>query len=145
NNDVIDFLRLRTSWGKVGNQNVGFYPFAATLSTRTYPISGVPQQTVYTRSAANRDLTWETKAAVNLGFDINLKDGLIEVSGDIYKETTSDILLTVPIPSTVGFSAPPQNVGIVENKGWEVLVSHRRTIDNFSYGISFNISDASNK
>lgn len=144
-NNIIDFLRLRASWGQVGNQNVGFYPFAYTLSTSTYPFGGLLQQTVFTRAAANPSLTWETKATTNLGLDMNLGERLLEITLDVYKERTSDILLTVPIPSNVGLSAPPQNVGIVDNLGWELQLSHRKDIGDIRYNISFNISDATNK
>lgn len=145
NIDAIDFFRLRSSWGKVGNQNVGFYPFAYTLTTRTYPFGGVPVRTVYTRSAANPELTWETKASVNVGIDLNLWKGLLEISADIYRERTSDILLVAPIPSTVGMGAPNQNVGIVLNRGWELQVSHRKNVGKLNYNLSFNISDSRNK
>ena len=141
-NRLLNFLKIRASWGQVGNQNVGFYPFANTLSQTNYYFNGAPQRGVTTGGAPNPLLTWETKEALNFGVDARAFNNLLEVSVDVFKEKTSDILLLLPLPTTFGQAAPVQNAGRVDNKGWELAVTHRNTIGKFSYGVTFQVSDA---
>jgi TonB-linked SusC/RagA family outer membrane protein len=145
NNKVLTHLKLRASWGQVGNQNVGNYPFASTLSTSNYYFNGQPQRGVYASDSPNRELTWESKTGMNIGLDGNIKGQLIFFTFDVFKERTEDILLTVPLPTTYGLDAPVQNAGIVDNTGWEIEIGHRNSFNDFSYGVSFNISNAKNK
>jgi TonB-dependent starch-binding outer membrane protein SusC len=143
-NDVLTFLKLRGSWGQVGNQNVGFYPFANTLTQSTAIFNGVPQRSVSPSGAPNPLLGWETKKAVNIGIE-GMFSNLLEFNVDLFKERTDDILLNLPVPRTFGQSAPVQNAGIVENKGWELELKHRNTFGEFNYGVMFQVSDATNK
>lgn len=145
NNRVITDLKLRASWGQVGNQNVGNYPFASTLASTSYYFNGLPQRAVYITGAPNPELTWETKSAANLGLDAGLFNNLLNFTLDVFRERTHDILLTVPLPTTYGQMAPVQNAGIVENRGWELQVSHRNTIRDFKYAVSFQVSNSSEK
>lgn len=144
-NHVLTFLKLRGSWGQVGNQNVGFYPFANTLAQTTYFFNGIPHRGVTTSGAPNPLLTWETKESVNIGIDGSLFKNIIEFSVDLFKERTSDILLQLPLPTTFGQPEPVQNVGTVGNRGWELELRHRNTVGAFHYGLSFQVSDATNK
>lgn len=144
-NEILTFLKVRASWGQVGNQNVGFYPFANTLSQRAYYFNGQPQRAVSTSGAPNPLLTWETKESMNFGLEGSIYDNLLEFEVDLFKEKTSDILLQLPLPRTFGQPEPVQNAGRVDNKGWEVQLSHRNTYSDFSYGISFQVSDATNE
>lgn len=144
-NEILTFLKLRGSWGQVGNQNVGFYPFASSLAQSAYYFNASPQRTVRSAGAANPGLTWETKESVNLGLEASFFSSLLELEVDLFREETSDILLQLPLPTTFGLTEPVQNAGIVQNKGWEIELSHRNTIGDFSYGLSFNISDAKNE
>lgn len=146
NVDQVNFLKLRASWGQVGNQNVGsYYPFANTLSQTTYYFNGLPNRGVQTAGAPNPALTWETKSAFNLGLDGRFFQNKLELSVDVFKERTSDILLQLPLPTTFGQNEPYQNAGVIENKGWEIEIAHRNKIGEFTYGISFQVSNATNK
>lgn len=145
NNEILTYLKLRGSWGQVGNQNVGFYPFASTLSQGTYYFNGLPQRTVALGGAANRELTWETKETLNIGLEGSIFSNLLEFEIEYFNEETSDILLRLPLPTTFALTAPVQNAGIVANRGWELELNHRNTIGSFNYGISFNVSDARNE
>lgn len=145
NNSTLTFLKLRGSWGRVGNQNVGFYPFVSRLSQGAYYFNGSPQRAVATAGAANPLLTWETKEAINFGLEGSLFENLFEFEVDLFYEKTNDILLQLPLPSTYGQPEPVQNAGRVDNRGWEVQLSHRNTVGDFGYGISFNVSDATNE
>ncbi|ODS83521.1 MAG: hypothetical protein ABS46_06215 [Cytophagaceae bacterium SCN 52-12] len=143
--DILTFLKLRGSWGRVGNQNVGFYPFANTLAQTSYFFNGSARRGVTTAGAPNPLLTWETKESFNIGFDGSLWNNILEFSVDLFKERTSDILLQLPLPTTFGQSEPVQNVGTIDNRGWELELRHRKSIGAFSYGVSFQVSDATNK
>ncbi len=144
-NDILTFLKLRGSWGRVGNQNVGFYPFANTLAQTSYFFNGSARRGVTTAGAPNPLLTWETKESFNIGFDGSLWNNILEFSVDLFKERTSDILLQLPLPTTFGQAEPVQNVGTIDNRGWELELRHRKSIGAFSYGVSFQVSDATNK
>jgi TonB-linked SusC/RagA family outer membrane protein len=144
-NNILTYLKLRAEWGQVGNQNVGTYPFASTLSTTQYYFNETPNQGVYVSGSPNPELTWETKESFNIGLDGNIKEDLLSFTIDVFKERTSDILLTVPVPTQYGRSAPTQNAGIVENRGWELELTHRNAFSDFSYNLSFNISNTRNE
>ncbi len=145
-NNILSYLKLRASWGQVGNQNVGsYYPFANRLSQSAYYFNGAPQRTVRTAGAPNSILTWETKEAVNIGVDGTILQNILEFSIDYFNEKTRDILLLLPLPTTYGQAAPVQNVGRVDNKGWEIDLRHRNTIGKLTYGVSFQLSNARNK
>lgn len=141
----INFLKLRASWGQVGNQNVGNYPFASNLSQTTYYFNGLPNRGVQTAGAANPLLTWETKSAFNIGVEGRFFRNKLEINLDVFKERTSDILLALPLPTTFGQAEPVQNAGVIDNKGWELEIAHRNKIGAFSYGISLQVSNATNK
>ena len=144
--DIFTYLKLRGSWGQVGNQNaVGYYPFASTLSQSAVYFGGSPYRAVRTAGTPNPLLTWESKESLNLGIEGSLFKNILEYELDVFKERTDDILLVLPVPTTFGQSAPVQNAGVVENRGWEVKLHHRNNIGDFGYGVSLQISDAKNK
>ncbi len=146
NSKVISFLKIRGSWGQVGNQNAGgYYPFANTLVQNSVFFNESPFRGVRPAGAPNPLLTWETKESINLGIEGNLLSGLLEFNLELFKEKTKDILLQLPVPTTFGQMAPVQNAGTVENRGWELELHHRKKINAFSYGVTFQISDATNK
>lgn len=145
NINPINFLKLRASWGQVGNQNVGFYPFANTLSQTTYFFNGQPNRGVQTAGAPNPNLTWETKSSTNIGLEARLFRNLLEINLEVFKERTSDILLALPLPTTFGQAEPVQNAGVVDNKGWELELAHRNKIGQFTYGVSVQVSNVKNK
>ncbi len=142
---VADEFKIRGSWGKTGNQSVGLYSYLETLAARDYNFGGVPVQGLYQATLANKDLTWETTIQSNIGVDASFLNGKLGVTFDYYKKMTEGILLSLPIPLTLGLNAPPQNAGNVENKGWELAVSHRSAIKDFHYGFVFNISNVRNR
>lgn len=145
----VDELKLRASWGQLGNQDVPLYSYysSVNLNTPYYLGDDVGPQAVggAVVDLANEELTWETTTVINVGLDAMFFDGRLSLTGDIYKRYTEDILLRLPIPAMIGRSAPFQNAGAVENKGWELAIGWRDAIGDFSYGINFNLSDNQNK
>ena len=144
--DFIDELKLRASWGQLGNQDVPLYSYYSSISlTQPYWFGGSVQDGAAATSLANQDLSWETTTVTDFGFDAAFLQGRLSLTGDIYNRRTEDILLNVPIPDMVGRSAPFVNAGIVENKGWEMMLGWRDAIGTVNYGINFNLSDNQNK
>lgn len=124
-------FKLRGSWGQLGNQNIGLYPYQAMISgVNDYPFTktsdGVVigyQQTAY----ANRNIKWETTTITDIGFDLQVFDGL-SVTFDWYKKTIDDILRSSQVSSLLGLSAPTVNNGSVENKGIEVALNYANMV-----------------
>jgi len=143
--EVAEEFKIRGSWGKTGNQSVGLYSYLETLAARDYNFGGRPVQGLYQSTLSNTNLTWETTIQSNIGMDASFFHGKLGVSFDYYKKQTEGILLSLPIPLILGLNAPPQNAGNVENKGWELAISHRSAIRDFHYGFAFNISNVRNR
>lgn len=144
-NSPFDELKLRASWGKTGNQSVGLYSFYQSLAPTSYGFNGVTVVGYSPAQLANKDITWETTSQVDLGFDATLFRGF-NVTFDYYKKRTEGILLNLPIPATIGLTAPPQNAGVVENKGIELMLSYRNAPTKaIRYNLSFNIAANRNK
>lgn len=142
----LDQVKLRGSWGKLGNQNIGNYPFASVFSISgvDYVLNGEPVKGMALGNMANESITWETTTSTNFGLDFAVL-GKISGSFDIFKKITDDILIQLPIPKVIGLNAPYQNAGKVENKGWELSLNYRDKLGNLSYGIKTSISDVKNK
>ena len=124
-NKVITELKIRGSYGITGNQEIGNYQSLARLATSTsnanYSDGKTSLQGFY-ESVGNSKLKWESTNQLDLGFDLSLFDR-IHMNFDFYDRQTKDLLYTVPIPSTSGFSSVLSNVGKVSNQGLEFAVS----------------------
>ncbi|HLR32892.1 MAG TPA: TonB-dependent receptor [Fodinibius sp.] len=143
---VISDLKIRGSWGRTGNNSVDLYTFFPGLSNGTYSFGGQLVGAYYQSSLSNQNLTWETTTQADVGVDIEFWEGLFGLTFDYYEKRTDGILLTLPIPGAVGRDAAPQNAGIVDNKGWELVLSHRNIVsEDVSYSITANLSDVKNE
>ena len=146
NLNFVDELKLRASWGQLGNQDVPLYSYYSSISlTQPYWFGGSVQDGAAATSLANQDLSWETTTVTDIGFDAAFMQGRLSLSGDIYNRRTEDILLNVPIPAMIGRGAPFINAGVVENRGWEMVVGWRDAIGTVNYGVNFNLSDNRNE
>ena len=91
-------------------------------------------------------ITWESSRNLNFGFDLSLFDNRLQTTFDWYKRTTSDILLQLAAPSSLGIKPAMENAGEIENKGWDLTINWRATIGNeFKYTIGVNLSDVRNE
>ncbi|WP_277480463.1 TonB-dependent receptor [Catalinimonas alkaloidigena] len=140
----INELKLRGSYGATGNQAVGLYSFYETFSAINYSFNGEPVVGYAQQNFANQNLSWETTLQSNVGLDVGVLDDRILFSFDYYNKRTEDILLNLPIPSVVGLGAPPQNAGVVLNKGYEISANYRGG-NEFTYDIGLNFSDNQNE
>ncbi|WP_092170214.1 SusC/RagA family TonB-linked outer membrane protein [Cyclobacterium xiamenense] len=147
--DTFSNLRLRGSWGQLGNQRIGLYRYLNTYNLNNgYQFNdNLVPGTAITR-AGNPDITWETTTMSNIGLDMGFLDDRIEVIAEYFYKYTDDILIELPIPRTIGYSPPVQNAAAVSNRGWEVAINYNSipAPDNgFQYTIGLNFSDVVNR
>lgn len=145
--DYVPNLKLRASWGQLGNQQIDDYLSVSTYGGGSAYMFGNSIASGYKETVMGNPLiTWETSTNWNIGLDLGVLDNRLNVTFDWYKKTTDDILLALEEPSTLGIVSPMQNAGSMENKGWEITMNWRDRIgENFSYNIGFNLSDVKNK
>jgi len=115
-------LKLRATWGKAGNNQIGAYGSQALVNQENY-VYGTSLAPGYAATAApNANLSWETKTAVNIGFDATVHKYL-GLTFNYYNTTTSNLLLNVPVPAQSGYISSLQNIGKVRNRGVELELS----------------------
>ena len=133
-------LKIRGSWGQLGNQNIGLYPYQAMIDKVTnYPFDKANETVGYQQKAyANRDIKWETTTITDVGADLQVFNGL-NVTFDWYKKVTSDILRSSQVSGLLGMSAPTINNGEVENKGFEIAFNYNNMITEGVFkGLQYN-------
>jgi TonB-linked SusC/RagA family outer membrane protein len=139
-NSWLSFLKFRASWGLLGNQNIGNYPYQSILSyTGSYPFDGSNISTgVAQTSLSNRNLVWEKTTTTDFGLDITLFDK-ISITADIYKKYTSQILRPAQANALVGLSAPIINGGEMQNTGLDIdLKYYGQVQDGALNGLKWN-------
>lgn len=143
----IDNLKLRASWGKLGNNAVGDYATQLLYERRNYVFGGTAVPGAGISAIVNDDLTWETTTMTDIGIDLSAFKGQLNWTFDVYNKITDDILIRASIPGVFGYlDAPYMNAGIVRNRGLETEVSWKGGIGkDFTYGISANYSFVRNK
>lgn len=140
---LINFFKLRGSWGQVGNQNVSAFQYLAPIQTQNTNYifgntEGVLTSGAYPSRLPNKDLGWETSEQINIGLDARFFKNTLTVNFDWYKKTNKDWLIVAPILATAGADAPFINGGNVENTGVELALTFNNNIGDFSYSISAN-------
>lgn len=146
---VVDNLKLRVSYGVLGNQNIGVYPYQQTYDLGyDYPL-GNPVTLVsgaYVSSYKNQNITWEKTAITNIGFDFGLFNSSLNGSIEYFYKYTSDILAPVEVAGIMGRSVGESNVGAVSNRGIEVNLAYNGHIGkNFRFSISPNFTWVKNE
>ncbi len=140
----IDNLKLRASYGSLGNQNTGLYPVSTyrTTSEVPYMFDGARPIGIRPGNPLGDKRTWETVSTVNFGIDITLLQRL-DLSFDAYRRTTEDMLVSGnALPGVYGASAPQENAANLEVNGWEASIAWRdRISDNLTYNIGFVMAD----
>ena len=140
-------LKLRASWGKLGNNAVGDYATQLLYERRSYVFDGKTVPGAGISAIVNDDLTWETTTMINLGLDLSAFNGRLNWTVDAFNKLTDDILIRAAIPGVFGrLDAPFVNAGIVRNRGFETDVVWKGSFGrDFHYGISANYSFVKNK
>jgi TonB-linked SusC/RagA family outer membrane protein len=145
----IDVLKLRASWGKLGNQAVPLYSYQNVVNVgNDYAYSF--NNNISPGAAVNKyndpNISWETTTSYNAGLDAELWKGKLSFTADVFKRRTTDILRTVSIPAQVGgLSGPSQNIGTVDNTGFEVTATHRNKVHDITYEVGGSLSYVKNK
>ena len=139
-------LKLRASYGIVGNQNVGNYQYQTTFFSFG-PEYGFNNEEVYATgfNFANPDLRWERAATFNIGADFSFLKNSLTYSIDYFNKTTRDILVQPQVPGVFGTTLPDFNAGKVRNQGWEMALSYRKTGKFLRHTVSLNLGDSWNK
>lgn len=144
--DTFGNIKLRASYGVLGNQNVGNFQYQTTYFT--FPNAYGFNNTGVSGAGynfANSDIQWERAATFNAGVDMDFLNGALSVSFDYFDKVTSDILVAPAVPGVYGTDLPDFNAGKVGNRGWEVSATYRHYGDLFRHSITFNIGDSRNK
>ena len=151
----LDFLKLRGSWGELGNDQVAPYQFLTTYSlvgsqyisynTGGYTFGGATPtfyQSLAPGVLPNPDFTWERAIMTNVGIEAHFKRDLITLEADYFYKRTRDILapLSLQVPGVIGGALPDFNDGIVDNEGFEITVGHHNHIGKVGYYVEANMS-----
>jgi TonB-dependent starch-binding outer membrane protein SusC len=143
NANWITQLKLRASYGKLGNAQIGNYDYFPGYG---YGANYNSTPGSFPNNVGNLDLTWEVNKPLDVGIDIGLFKNRITITADYYKRVSSELLLDVPLSPTSGFLSVRKNIGALENKGVEFAINFVpiRTKD-FSWDVNFNYSRNINK
>lgn len=150
NVNFINDMKFRVGVGSIGNNRIRDYLYLTTFSNNGnyfYGLNNTGVNAFYSTSLVNSNLKWEATVNRNFGLDVTILNRRIDLSVDYYHNTSSDLLLDVPVASTYGYSKQLQNVGKTSNKGLEVQVNAAimRKPNNFSWNANFNISTNTNR
>jgi len=147
---TVDFLKIRGSWGQLGNDAIGRFKFLSTYYyDRGYVFGPDAQQVKGLRQGElpNQNITWEKATSSNVGLEGSLWKGKLGFEIDLFYKRTSDILTkrNLAVPATLGAQLPFENAGIQDNKGVEVTLSHQNRIGAVTYNLRGNLTFAQNK
>jgi TonB-linked SusC/RagA family outer membrane protein len=137
----ISFLKLRASYGLTGNSEIDNFASRGLYEAISY----ADQAGIQPISIANPELTWENTVQIDAGLDFGFLNNRISGEIDFYNRNTKDLLLNVPLPATNGFISQLQNVGTMNNKGFEFVLNTQNVTGDFNWQTSFNVSKNINK
>ena len=144
---VLSFLKLRASWGMLGNERIGsnYFPYLALINfgdALFYKDGEVTSnKTASQRALAVEDITWETTTSTDLGLDATLFDSKLSVGFDYYWKRTDGMLLSIEIPWAMGYNNPSTNAGKMSTRGWDLELGWHDRKGDLVYSISANVSD----
>ncbi|WP_299181437.1 TonB-dependent receptor [uncultured Aquimarina sp.] len=155
NSSWLNFLKLRVSYGVIGNDRINDFQYVSLLDGEgSYVINDELIRDERTRAIgviSNPEIKWERQKTFDIGFDTKLLDNKIDITFDYFKKRTEDLLVSSPVSGILGAAAPGSgaptiNAGVVENKGYEFLISYNDQFsENFKFNISFNLTTLDNK
>lgn len=149
NSSVVNGVKLRAGYGETGNQEIGNYPYASVLVTGQYNFNGQLVNTVYPLAMSNPSVHWEAVQQTNIGVDVSVFDGRVDLVVDGFIKNTDDMLVKAPVPISSGYNPdfkPDVNAGKMQNKGVEVTLSTKNIRkDNFTWTSDFNVTFLQNK
>jgi TonB-linked SusC/RagA family outer membrane protein len=142
----LDNLKLRASWGKLGNQNIGNYPYQRTYTLGIDYLFGTSKmQGLASTKEVDDKIKWETTTTTDVGLDLTIFEKL-NFTADYFIRLTDDILVAMDIPATLGGkNSPVVNLAMVQNKGWELAASYKDFIGDFSWNAGVNVTRVDNE
>lgn len=143
---VLSNLKLRLSYGKTGNNSIGYYDWQALYSIKNATIDGIPSKGFAMTSLSNENLEWETTHTLDIGLDYGLFNNKLSGEIDLYSRKTTNILFKPALYFTTGYmNAPPANLGKLDNNGIEFSINWDDKIGkDFSYNVGVNLSYSTN-
>lgn len=152
NMNIFDNLKIRASWGKLGNQNIGgYFPYLSVLTQsnpNSYNFNNVLAPGAAVTGLVDHDITWETTATTDVGLDLGFFNNRLNIESDYFIKNTRDIIVQLPIPSVLGgLTAPYENIGKMKNQGVEVNVNWQDKVESIglSYRLGANLTYVDNE
>ncbi|MDR1918970.1 MAG: TonB-dependent receptor, partial [Tannerellaceae bacterium] len=147
NLDWLDNLKLRLSWGELGNERIDLFRYVDLMDLgKNYPFNGTVSSGAAVTAYNDPNITWETTTMSNIGLDASLWAGKLDFSFELFNKRTTDILREVVLPQQVGsLGGPIQNIGTVDNKGFEIGLSHKNKFKDWGYEVFGNLTRLKNE
>ena len=133
-------LKLRASYGKTGNNDIGNYNSLSFLSTNNYILNNSFAPGAVVSAFANSAFQWDKSDQVNIGLDLSIFSNKVTVTAEYYNKQTNDMLLSVSIPAISGFTSSLTNIGKVQNRGVELAINYRESVGEVNIRSGFNIA-----
>ena len=147
--NVVNMFKVRGSYGELGNENIGEYQFQTTMARNnmTYSFGNSPVTGSAISAFVNENIAWEKKKTMNVGIDLALWNNRLEFTAEWYKNTSTDLLYDVPVPTNAGVAnaVVTMNAAEMENSGFEFSATYRNHDHPLKYDISANLSTLKNK
>lgn len=138
---MVSFAKARVSWGETGNNQIGDFASIALIGQDNYVVDNSLVAGSFTSTSPNADLSWETNSSLNVGADIGFMDNKLFLTAEYYTSNTTDLLLSVPVPQQSGFSNSLQNIGELDNTGFELeLRGNGFKLGQVGFGFNANFS-----
>ncbi|MFV8324788.1 SusC/RagA family TonB-linked outer membrane protein [Flavobacterium sp. ZS1P14] len=146
--DVLNDLKVRVGWGKVGNQNLPASVYLSKLGQNYYSIGDMVVNTTYPSAVPNKDIQWETVEDINAGIDFGLYKNKLSGSIEYYVKNTENMLFQKAYPNYSGYPSDARiwsNVGSMRSQGLEFSLSYKNSVRDFNYGANFNFTSTNVK
>jgi TonB-linked SusC/RagA family outer membrane protein len=144
---AINYLKLRGSLGQMGNDQIATYQYLSTYGFRSYILGNVETKTLFEARIPNPNITWEVATNANIGIEGALFNDKVTFEFDYFNNRRTNILWVknASVPQSTGLTLPAQNIGEVENKGFDALIGYRSSVGDLNFNISLNGGYAKNK
>lgn len=143
--DWLSLLKIRTAFGTSGNDRIGNYAYMALLGINNTSWDDAVASGVAPNRLANEDLQWEETQTLDFGLDISAFNSRVQLNVDYYRNKTTNLLFSVPVPYSTGFSSYTTNIGSVANRGWEVDLTSNNIRGKINWSTNLNLSRNRNK
>ncbi len=148
--NFLDYLKLRASWGQLGNDAVNPFQYLTSFGFNTGMVLGsnkVYQSGLMQTNTPNPYITWEVANVTNVGFESFLFNNKLQLDAEVFYQRRSDILVqrNASVPRFTGISLPDENFGIVDSRGLEMVVGYNDRVGDFAYSINVNFAFARNE